>query len=799
MSRVIGRVMPKAILLCLPVVLTSLALAQSPVNQHLLAARWPAQWIAAPATPPFDYGVYHFRKTLELPAAPGRFLVHVSADNRYRLFVNGRFVAAGPPQSDLWNWRFNTIDLGPYLKAGRNVLAAVVWNGGEHRPMAQISHRTGFVLQTDSEREQAANTGAGWKSFRDPAYSPLDWRDVDQRLGYQYYVAGSMERVDGARYPWGWEQPDFDDSAWQPAAAIDPGAPNGVESHQKWQLTPSPVPLLAETPQRFARVARSEGATPSDAFLGGSGPLTLAAHSRATILLDQGVLTTGYPVLVTSGGRGGLVRAIYSEALYGDKRTKGDRRQIEGKKAVGVWDEWLPDGGQERVFRPLWVRTWRYLELQIEAGEQPLTIEDVRSELCAYPAVRKARFASDRPVLNDIWDAGWRTLQLSAQDTFVSDLSWERIQYVGDTKLQALAWLAATGDDTLYRQALEQFDASRAPFGLTQSRFPAELDQYTPLYSLVWVTMVHDYWRYRGDDEYLRQFLPGIGQVLGWFDRQKTPDGLIPPLFQLDFVDSDYFRQYAAILRQEGRPGMAIHSLFYVLALDDAADLFARSGQNLESQRYRREAAAVRDTVHRLCWDATRQLVADTPSRKFFSQQANILAILTDTVPAAEQPALLERLLADRTLAQIQLYFRFYLGRALNKMGHGDSYVDNLGPWENMLANGMTTFGETDGNPRSECHPWSATPVYELLTTVAGIQPGEAGFKTVRIAPALGSLRHVEATMPHPLGPIEVSLERSGASGLKGSIRLPQGLSGEFVWRGKKTALAGPIVEIDEK
>src|ERR1035438_3745640 len=164
MSRVIGRVMPQAFLLCLTVWLTSLVFAQGPVNPRLLAARWPAQWIAAPTTPPFDYGVYHFRKTLELPAAPGRFLIHVSADNRYRLFVNGRFVAAGPPQSDLRNWRFNSIDLGPYLKAGRNVLAAVVWNGGEHRPMAQISHRTGFVLQGDSEREQAVNTGAGWKS-----------------------------------------------------------------------------------------------------------------------------------------------------------------------------------------------------------------------------------------------------------------------------------------------------------------------------------------------------------------------------------------------------------------------------------------------------------------------------------------------------------------------------------------------------------------------------------------------------------------------------------------------------------
>jgi hypothetical protein len=786
-------------LLWLTVLLISPALAQAPVNPRLLAARWPAQWIAAPGTPPFDYGVYHFRKSLDLPDAPGHFVVHVSADNRYRLFVNGQSVAAGPPQSDLRNWRFNTVDLGPYLKAGRNVLAAVVWNGGEHRPMAQISHRTGFLLQGDSEREQAVNTGAAWKSFRDPAYSPLDWKDIDKRLEYQYYVAGSMERVDGARYPWGWEQAGFDDSNWQPAQMIDPGAPIGVESHQKWQLTPSPVPLLAETPQRFARVARSQGAALSDAFLGGSGALTLAPHSQATILLDQGVLTTGYPVLMTSGGRGSLVRATYSEALYGDKRSKGDRRQIEGKQAIGVWDEWLPDGGRKRVFRPLWVRSWRYVELHIETGDEPLSIDDVGSDLCVYPAERKARFLSDRPILNEIWDAGWRTLQLSSQDVFVSDLSWERIQYVGDTKLHSLAWLAATGDDTLYRQALEQFDSSRAPFGLTQSRFPAELEQFTPLYSLAWVTMVHDYSRYRGDDAYLRRFLPGIVQVLDWFDRQKTFEGLIPPLFHLDFVDSDYGHQWDAIVRQEGHPGMAIHSLFYVMALDDAADLFARLGQDLEAQRYRRQAAVVREAVHRLCWDAPRQLLADTPSHQFFSQQANILAILTNTVPAADQAGLLDRLLNDQSIAQVQLYFRYYLGRAMSQTGLGDRYVDNLGPWERMMANGMTTFGEQDGNPRSECHPWSATPVFELLTTVAGIQPGEAGFKTVRIAPSLGSLRHVEAAMPHPLGMIEVSFDRVGASGLKGSIHLPPGLTGEFVWRGKKTVLEGPVLTIDEK
>jgi hypothetical protein len=183
----------------------------------------------------------------------------------------------------------------------------------------------------------------------------------------------------------------------------------------------------------------------------------------------------------------------------------------------------------------------------------------------------------------------------------------------------------------------------------------------------------------------------------------------------------------------------------------------------------------------------------------FFSRQANILAILTDTVPRAEQAGLLDRLMGDNSLPQVQLYFRYYLGRAMSQAGVGDRYVDNLAPWENMIANGMTTFGESDGNPRSECHPWSATPVYELLTTIAGIQPAEPGFRTVRIAPALGSLRHVEASMPHPLGPIEVTFDRVGDSALKGSIRLPPGLTGEFVWRGKKTALDRTLVAIDEK
>jgi hypothetical protein len=114
------------------------------------------------------------------------------------------------------------------------------------------------------------------------------------------------------------------------------------------------------------------------------------------------------------------------------------------------------------------------------------------------------------------------------------------------------------------------------------------------------------------------------------------------------------------------------------------------------------------------------------PSHKFFSQQANILAILTNALPVPVPAGLLDRLMNDPSIARLQLHSRYYLGRAMSHAGLVDRYVDNLGPRERMIADGMTTFGEQDGNPRSECHLWSATPVYELLTTVAGFQPKPA-------------------------------------------------------------------------
>ena len=74
--------------------------------------------------------VMKFRRTFELDKVPQKLDAYVSADNRYKLFVNGKQVAYGPARGDLENWYYDTVDIAPHLKKGKNVISALVWNGG---------------------------------------------------------------------------------------------------------------------------------------------------------------------------------------------------------------------------------------------------------------------------------------------------------------------------------------------------------------------------------------------------------------------------------------------------------------------------------------------------------------------------------------------------------------------------------------------------------------------------------------------------------------------------------------------
>src|SRR3954468_2346982 len=67
---------------------------------------WHAAWVTHPTAPLREPLVLHFRRGLELASVPSSYIVRVSADNRFVLFVNGRRVGDGPARGDLTHWRY---------------------------------------------------------------------------------------------------------------------------------------------------------------------------------------------------------------------------------------------------------------------------------------------------------------------------------------------------------------------------------------------------------------------------------------------------------------------------------------------------------------------------------------------------------------------------------------------------------------------------------------------------------------------------------------------------------------------
>ncbi len=785
------------------IVLSGQEVAQLPlerINPELITFQWKASWISHPSVSLLDYGVFNFRKSFELKEKPVEFIINVSADNRYMLFVNGKAVCFGPARSDLEHWSFESIDIAPFLKPGTNLLAAVVWNFGERKPWAQISIKTAFIVQGNSLSEEIVNTNQSWKVTKNDAYN-ISSATTNETNG-QFVVVGPCDRVDASLYPWGWEKPDHNDSSWQTPRILDKPHPRGFGTDINWELTPRNIPMMEEYEQQFSSVRRTSGDPLPESFIAGKTTWTIPAGKKITVLFDQKNLTTGYPELVVSKGKNATVRLIYAESLFDSKKQKGNRNEIEGKKIIGYADYFITDGGDKRLFRPLWFRTWRYIQMEIETKEDALVINNFNSVFTAYPLKENASFESDQPNLKQIWDISWRTARLCANETYLDCPYYEQLQYVGDTRIQALISLYVSGDDRLVRNAIMDFNESRISEGLTRSRYPSANPQLIPPFSLYWVDMVNDYWMIKDDPEFVQSFLPGIESVLRWFsNRIDKETGMLGKVEYWNFVDWAIEWPWSNELGYGGVPkggtmdgNSSILSMQFAYALQKAAEIFKYFGEISQAEKYSVMADRITKSVYEKCWDDSRGYLADTPDKKEFSMHAQIFGVLTNTIPEKDQKKFTEQFMNEKKLIQPTMYFRFYLTQALKKTGLANSYLETLGLWDQMVNNGLTTFAENPDPTRSDCHAWSASPNYDLLATVAGIRPAEPGFKTIKMEPAPGKLNYIKGQMPHSKGMIIFDLKRSGPTGLTGEVILPEGLSGNFIWNGKTIVLRGTTI-----
>jgi alpha-L-rhamnosidase len=287
---------------------STLSVAQEPPvsAQHL----WRAEWITSQYVSVREEAVLHFRKFLDLPKDPQHFWVRVSADNRFVLYVNQERIGMGPARSDLAHWKFETYDLAPALKSGRNVIAAVVWNFGARDAQAQISDRTAFLLQGAGEAEETVDTNDTWEVAEEKGIQSQP-KPVD--LENFYFVAEPSLRMTGAILDWGWNSAEGSTGKWDVATSLGRGSEIGAAfPRTKWQLLADPLPPMEMKLISAGRVVRMTEISEPNEFPGRD--FTVPANSTVSVLLDNERLTTSYPELTVSGGEGASIRLTYAEA-----------------------------------------------------------------------------------------------------------------------------------------------------------------------------------------------------------------------------------------------------------------------------------------------------------------------------------------------------------------------------------------------------------------------------------------------------------------------------------------------------
>ncbi len=771
----------------------NLSLAKNSEGQSVVKAsgdrQWNAHWIAAPNDEGTEYGVYYFRKHIKLNTKPTSFTVHVSADNRYKLFVNGVQVSLGPARGDLYYWNYETVDLASYLNAGTNTIAAEVWNEANKRPEAQVTLRTAFIVQGNTATEEILNTNDSWKCIRDKGHHPIP--------GF-YFAASGGEMVDMNKSVMDWSATNFDDANWPAAANLFEGRLKGMSDGFGWMLVPSPIPEEELTYQRIPSLREAVGVAIPSTFPNTKAPVTIPANTTVSMLLDQTYLTNAYPTLNFSGGKDAGISLSYAESLFDNiskfGMRKSNRNEVEGKDFSGRTDSIISNGKTDQSYTTLNFRTYRYIRIFVKTQNDPLVIDDLYGTFTGYPFKVNAVFnTSDKEnaEIKNILDIGWRTARLNAVETYTDCPYYEQLQYIGDTRIQAMVSYYYSGDDRLARNALDLMDHSRLPEGVTLSRYPTHSTQVISTFSLWYIGMLHDYWMYRNDSGFIKEKLVGERAILDFFSKYQQPDGSLKNTPYWTFVDWANGKDWFVGSPPKGGDGAsAIIDLQLLWAYQWAAAMEAKMGMKSFADMYNKKASQLKQTIQKKYWSTEKRLFADTEDKQLFSQHANSLAILTGMVKPTDMKAVCNALLTDNTLTQCTIYFKYYLHMALVKGGLGNDYIKWLDVWRNNIKMGLTTWAEVSDleNTRSDCHAWGSSPNIEFFRTVLGIDSDAPVFSKIKIEPHLGQLRNASGEIPHPAGKVVVDYKSDNGK-WKMKVNLPVKTSGTFIWKGKSYLL----------
>ena len=641
---------------------------------------WNAQWIAdARFTGLKPVNVFHreseassykpdpalanshllFRRTFDLPACRHATL-YISADDYYKLYVNGQFVDQGPAPGNPAHYYYNAIDVTKYLREGGNVIAVHVYYQGEiNRVWVSGDARCGLIAELVADGQSVLGTDEQWKTTPHSGYSAM------ALIGYNTQYT---ERYDSSSPQENFEQPDYDDSAWAFASA---------RAHVDYRLFAQPIRQLD-----IYRVR----------------PVEIRREGRI-IWMDFGRCYAGYFEAKARGPRGSEIAVRTGLELLEDGRVRYRLRTLY------PYDErWALSGGPCDTLRQYDYKPFRYIELEL-----PPDCELDESSLCGivrhYPYEEKLRVDTPDERLQKVFRLCADTLKYGVQDKYMDSLDREKGQYLGDEAFASYAHMLLTGDIALPRKFLRDAAETAVITKSLMSESVCSFAQEIADYSLEFAGNVYRHYLYTKDAGFLCEMYPTIMGILEYFEQYERPDGLLENVKEkwnlVDWPanmrdDYDFPLPQPAQRGHDGQPltDDGAHNVLnghYIGMLDDIDRIRAALGMDPLGKRERVAASFVR-----AFYDPGKGLFRDSERSNHISEHANILPLAFNIGLDERTKANILNLIREKRWT-CNVYLGVYLLYGLMRHHETELLHDLLvdeNAWLRMLSEGATATFE---------------------------------------------------------------------------------------------------------
>jgi hypothetical protein len=644
--------------------------------------------------------------------------LYITADSRYKLWVNGQFVARGPARCYPHMQSVDQLDITPYLQRGHNTLAVQVYQPGYshfsyvHRGMA------GMLAVVLGDNLPLLVTSDQWRTARDRSYSA----DVPPMSIYWSGV-----EVRDLSLAEDWTNPTFDDSAWATARRV---APLGGYPWDNMQLRAIPLLNEGEAPLRLVETRRGKSSAnvdPHDALretwsAASTYPLQADAEGWFTVSLSddesacwlfdlgRGYSCQGWAEI--RGANGSETLAIsYTEKLLSDDVYLSDPRTYCRMRMTDTLR--LRPGDQTAEGFAL--RGGRLILFQLSGS----TDAKIRfyGRIAEYPLQVTRCLSSPDPVLSHIITMCENTLRACLLDGFIDNPWRESAQWIGDALPEALIMSVISADSRPLRRVIELAAQGAYPDGVLPGVVPSEAHAYTVLdFNFLWVELLHLYHQLEGDADFVEAHWSVLQKLLNRFWQDRNADGLL-----MSQIGRRLFLDWSAVSRQEPS---AIYNLHFLFALRQAAELATRLGKMDDAAGWQAQAGTIQEAVRGAFWADGRWY--DDKQRSTFSQQAAALAVLSGAADPNEIPALLDAITArsldpddnpqpdKMVLASPFAHHRIL--EALRLGGRSEVVLEIIRTrWGRWLEEPTTWENwKVDFPDGSCCHAFSAHPRYHL-------------------------------------------------------------------------------------